>query len=96
MATYVIGYDLHPKRGETYTNLIKAIESYGNYWHCLDSTWLVQTPQSATQVRDFLWKHMSADDQLLVVKASGAPNHQAAWQGFTGTCQSWLQNHNFN
>ncbi len=39
MAVYVVGYDLHPSKGETYKELTDALNSYGaNAWHCLDST----------------------------------------------------------
>jgi hypothetical protein len=88
MTIYVIGYDLHPKQGETYGNLIEAIKGLGNWWHCLDSTWLVKCDLSNTQVRDALWKHMKQDDQLLVV--AYAPPF-SAWAGFSGDCQTWLK-----
>jgi hypothetical protein len=90
MALYMIGYDLHPTKGETYNELIEAIKGLGAWWHCLDSTWLVICNLSAVQVRDTLWQHMKPDDQLLVLtytKGSGA-----AWNGFAGECGSWLKN----
>jgi len=90
MTIYVVGYDLHPKAGETYDNLINAIKKVGtDWWHCLDSTWLVVTNKTSAQVRDELWKHMNADDQLLVV--AYAP-HDAAWVGFKKpNCSEWLK-----
>jgi hypothetical protein len=90
MAIYIIGYDLHPTKGETYDELITAIKAVGSdWWHCLDSTWLVVTSKTAAQVRDELWRHMKSDDQLLVI-AYGAANG-AAWQGFSNECGSWLK-----
>lgn len=86
MAIYVIGYDLHPTKGETYDELIDAIKGLGTWWHCLDSTWLVISNKTAGQIRDALWAHMKADDQLLVVTYS----RDAAWEGFSGNCQKWL------
>jgi hypothetical protein len=88
MTIYMIGYDLHPSKGETYDELINAIKNLGKWWHCLDSTWLLSCNYSSVQIRDALWKHMKADDQLLVV-AYAPPN--SAWQGFTGDCQEWLK-----
>jgi hypothetical protein len=89
MTIYMIGYDLHPKVGESYDELIAAIKSVGtDWWHCLDSTWLVVTAKTSVQVRDELWRHMKADDQLLVV--AYAP-HNSAWAGFQGDCQEWLK-----
>ena len=87
MTIFVIGYDLHPKAGETYGELIEAVKSLGGaWWHCLDSTWLVKSTLSAAQVRDALWKHMRNDDQLLVVTYS----RDAAWDGFGTQCAKWL------
>ena len=90
MAIYVVGYDLHPKQGETYDELIKAIEKVGTSpaWHCLDSTWLVVTTKTALEVHNELWKHMRADDQLLVVQYAPPGS---AWAGFGTACTDWLK-----
>jgi len=90
MTIYVIGYDLHPKKGETYDELISAIKEFGTWWHCLDSTWLIVSDLSAIQIRDMLWQHMKADDQLLVV--AYAPRN-SAWCGFADNCRTWLEQH---
>jgi hypothetical protein len=89
MAIYVVGYDLHPKVGETYDELIKALKVVGtDWWHCLDSTWLIVTEKSAVALRDEIWRYMKADDQLLVVKYE--PPH-SAWVGFNKDCGDWLK-----
>ena len=90
MTIFVIGYDLHPTKGETYNDLIEKIKSLGDWWHCLDSTWLLQCNLTAIHVHDALWQHMRSDDRLLVVKYD--PPH-SAWLGFNDDCQTWLQNH---
>jgi hypothetical protein len=88
MATYVVGYDLHPSKGETYDELFKAIKNVGsNWWHHLDSTWVVVSEKSAVEIRDELKSHMLADDQLMVVCSSGA----GAWFGFNENGSSWLK-----
>lgn len=87
MATYVIGYDLHPTRGETYSELIGAIQAYGTWWHHLDSTWVIVTSATAKSVRDNLWQHMKADDQLLIVESA----HVGAWNGFNEKGSQWLK-----
>jgi hypothetical protein len=69
MAVYVIGYDLHPKKGEIYDNLFSAIKKVGTtWWHCLDSTWMVVSNKTAAEIRDELRNHIYDDDQLLVIK----------------------------
>ncbi len=83
----MIGYDLH--EGQDYENLINAIKQYGSWWHCLDSTWLVETGYNAVQIRDGLRKHVKSDDRLLVVSYA----RPAAWYGFSVECQNWLKGH---
>jgi len=83
----MIGYDLHPSRGETYDELIAAIKRVGSWWHHLDSTWIVTTAKSAAQIRDALVPHVKSDDQLLVARLSG----EAAWYGFSERGSRWLK-----
>lgn len=88
MATHLIGYDLHPSRGETYENLYAAIKNLGAWWHHLDSTWLVVSNQTAVQIRDSLQAHLPYnDDQILVITVSG---DAAAWIGFSDEASNWL------
>ena len=88
MTAYIIGYDLHPTKQESYDDLINAIKNIGSaWWHHLDSTWVVVSSKTATEIRDELWKHMYSDDQLLVVKSGGV----AAWNGFNDKGSGWLK-----
>ena len=91
MAVYIVGYDLHPKKGETYDDLIKAIKAIGTWWHCLDSTWMVVSDKTAGTIRDELLKHMYSDDQLLVVKYESQGSGRWAYSGFTGNCADWIR-----
>lgn len=87
MPAYIIGYDIHPTRGETYPELIDAIKALGHWWHHLDSTWVVVTTKSAAEIRDALKIHLQRDDQLLVVKSGG----ESAWRGFNERGAQWLK-----
>lgn len=88
MAIYMIGYDLHPSKDENYDNLYAALEAIGaGYWDCLESTWLVVTERTAIQIRDELKQHLKPHDRLLVMRYGAG----AAWQGFSGDCQTWLE-----
>jgi hypothetical protein len=88
VAIYMIGYDLHA--GQNYTDLEDAIKALsGDWWHCLDSTWLVRHHGTSAQIRDTLRKHIKSDDKLLVLVYSSG----AAWYGFSGVCQDWLKSH---
>lgn len=88
MATYLIGYDLN-RPGQNYPELIEAIKNIGtNWWHCLDSTWIVKHPGSAETIRDALKPHIDSNDELLVVLLSG----EGAWAGFDEQCSLWIKN----
>ena len=92
MATFMIGYDLH--EGEYYGDLEKAIKDIDpDSWHCLDSTWLVVSAATASQIRDRLKPHLTNPDEingdrLLVVKLSGA---WACTLSFSKACKDWLK-----
>jgi len=85
MSVTLIGYDLR-KPGQDYTLLFNEIKSLGEWWHCLDSTWMVKTTLTVEQVRDRLHRRMDPNDQLLVITAA-AP---AAWFLTNPICSKWL------
>jgi hypothetical protein len=86
MACYIISYDLRNDRD--YESLYKAIKAYGIWARITESMWAVVTEESATQIRDYLLKHMDQDDRLFVVK-SGI---ESAWTNVR--CRNeWLRKH---
>lgn len=88
MPSYLIGYDLR-EPGKDYEKLFEAIKSVAsNWWHCLDSTWIIKHAGPAKAIRDALTSHIDQNDLLIVVNLSG----EGAWQGFSDECSSWLKN----
>lgn len=85
MALYQINYDLRNQRN--YDPLFERIKAYGTWCHPLESTWVVSTSQSATQVRDNLRQAMDGDDGLLVTRLAG----EAAWYGLNENISNWLK-----
>ena len=86
MTIYVISYDLN-RPSQDYKNLHDAIKVCGNWWHCLDSTWLLSTQMTAIDIAKKLGAQMDQNDKLLVTPvASGS-----AWAGFSGDCLSWIE-----
>jgi hypothetical protein len=85
MKTYVVGYDLN-KPGQDYTSLIKALQAYPNWWHHLDSTWVIKTDWTAAQIRDDLKQHIDKSDELVVLRLSG----EGAWTGINEKGSKWL------
>lgn len=83
----MIGYDLRSKLPGSHDDLFNAIKSIGSeWWHCLDSIWLVMTQKTTDQVRDALAPHLGRGDQLICV----ACRDGAAWTGFTDERAYWL------
>ena len=70
MPNQLISYDLR-RPGQDYSELFAAIKSIGNWWHCLDSTWIVRTTLPSTEVRKRLTAHVDANDKVLVTALAG-------------------------
>lgn len=90
MATYLVGYDLN-REGSNYSATNKALinlikEEANGYWHHLDSSWIIVSEKTATQLRNKFKTVLDENDELLVIKVS-AP---AAWHGFKKTGSDWL------
>lgn len=88
MSVYMVGYDLN-KPTQNYKYLIDALKAYGTWWHHLDSTWIIETDQTASAIRDNLAQYLDSNDELLVAAIS-APG---AWKGFNDKGSSWLLDH---
>jgi hypothetical protein len=85
MKTYLITYDLM-RPGQNYSTLIEAIKEIGAWYHCLASTWLVNTTLSAEEIRDLLKPPIiDTTDKLLVVRLHG---EWACW--FPKEAMQWL------
>ncbi len=87
MARFMVGYDLD-KPDQDYPDLIRKLKSYAAWWHCLDSTWLIQTAKSHAELRDDLLAHIGSSDKLLVIEVTGMSR---AWSGFDKECSDWLR-----
>lgn len=87
MNTLLVGYDLN-RPGQDYESLIEFLRSSHNWWHHLDSTWIVLVNDSPKDYRDKLLRHVDTNDELFVVEIKGKP---AAWNGFNAKGSDWLQ-----
>ena len=88
MATMLISYDLN-RPGQKYDELFEEIKSLGSWWHCLDSTWLVNTNLTPLQVANRLWAKMDANDRLVVTRAYRSTTAHA---GMPQDCADWIKN----
>lgn len=89
MRTLLVGYDLNSP-GQDYSDLVASLKSNPQWWHYLDSTWLIRTTQTPVQVRDDLRKLIDKNDELLVMDVTG---RSAAWSGFREKAGQWIMTH---
>lgn len=88
MATYLIGYNsAHPD--QFHEELTEAIESFPNYWHCLECTWIIKSDWSIPQIADALDPHLDTNDKLLILQLEGS----YVGNGFKDQCSEWLEHH---
>jgi hypothetical protein len=85
MKVYQVSYDLRKQRN--YDALYKRIKDYGSYCHPLESSWVIATSETASQVRDYLAQAMDQDDGLLVTRLQG----EAAWRNIDDKISNWLK-----
>ena len=65
--TYLISYDLKSSEKD-YKDLFKTIKNFGNWWHYLDSTWIIKTNLSSGEIWSQLKKYFEGNDYLFIVE----------------------------
>lgn len=68
MTAYSITYDLSTSGKKDYEGLHEAIKQQGDWWHYLDSTWLVKTDETPSKIWQRLKPHMDKRDDLLIIE----------------------------
>ena len=66
MSVISINYDLR-EPGRDYQKLYDAIKTYGQWCHLLESCWLIDTTNTAKQIRGNLQEYIDGNDQLFAV-----------------------------
>ena len=69
MPKYVISYDLM-KPGQVYEHLLPALQKQGAK-QLLLSTWVLNSPLSAEEIRDWLKQYVDTNDRLVVTELKG-------------------------
>ena len=81
----IITYDLCSP-GRNYDDLYEKIKSYGPWAHICESTWIISTTDSCSDIRDNLKSVIDSNDRLFVAALTGG----AAWSNVL--CKSnWLK-----
>ena len=74
MVTHFVTYDLNDP-GQNYDAVYKALKAL-KAKRALESVWVLKSDLTTKAIRDRIWKHMDANDSLLVITAS-----EWAWNG---------------
>lgn len=88
MNLILVSYDLR-KEGQNYDGLIKAIKSYVNWANPLKSVWLIKTPKTYLEVRDYLCNFLDANDGIITLDITNSP---MSWNGIPLECDKWIKN----
>jgi len=86
MSAYLVTYDLMAQ-GQNYTCITQKLKSYPTHWHAQGSVWIIETDQTAAQVRDGLLLCLDSNDKLIVARLAG----EAAWFGYPAQVTKWLK-----
>lgn len=85
MNKYLITYDLK-NRIKNYDSLYVAIKNLGTWWHYLDSTWIIKTNLTSSQIWGILAPHVTTIDRVLIIKIDTSDK----WGWLTQDAWNWL------
>jgi hypothetical protein len=88
MSAVLITYDLNTP-GKKYDDLYDKIKAIGAWWHYLDSTWIVATTLTPSQVMDRLKPTIDSNDAVLVIDITS--DIYSGW--LTKDAWDWLAKH---
>lgn len=87
MTAFSITYDLTAP-GRDYEGLYEAIKKHGTWWHYLESTWLISTNKTASQIWSDLSQYIDKDDSLLIIEVR---NNVSGW--LPNKAWEWIHTH---
>ena len=88
MSPLLVTYDLRAP-GRNYDDVYRQLKSYDNWWHHIESGWIVITDETPVEVRDDIAARADRNDKFLVVDISNQP---AARTGIKQSGSTWLKN----
>jgi hypothetical protein len=88
MSLLLVNCDLRAP-GRNYDDVYSQLKSYDNWWHHIESVWIVTTDKTPEEVRDDIAARADRNDKILGVDISNQP---AAWPGIEQSGSTWLKN----
>ncbi|WP_234498139.1 hypothetical protein [Vibrio maritimus] len=90
MTVYLISYELS-NSDEKYKSIHSAMRIMGVYNHIMESTWLLSTPLSASQVGGKLTSYLDNNDKMFISKVSA---NECEFQGWLDEeTWKWIREH---
>lgn len=87
MALYNVSYDLYQgNKNHNYDDLYNALKATGTWAKIVESTWLVETDESALDFTNRLLTHMDPQDRIAVMQVRGG----VAWRGLGKKVEDWI------
>ena len=83
---YIISYDLK-NPGQNYEKLLKRIKAYPLWARLGGSAYLIGTPATASDIRNYLIQVLDYNDQLFV----GSAPAPSAWHGLPEDVSNWIR-----
>ena len=84
---YSLTYDLH-KPGQNYEALKKELKASTNWWHYLQSTWLIYTSETANQLWNRIAPIIDKNDSVLIIEVR---NNKQGW--LPEEAWKWINSH---
>ena len=89
--TFCVCYDLRFGDPEDYRDLIDALRNYPGWWHHLESTWFILTPNSLGQIMHDLKRRVPPGSHLLVFEVGNDSEFDSV--GLKDRAIEWLNRH---
>lgn len=88
MPLYLVSYDLN-KPSQEYGELYKELKRSRNWWHYLDSTWPIDTPETIESLYERIRNKIGANDNLPIFDVTN--KQYKGW--LSEKAWSWIKNH---
>ena len=85
---FTVQHPDHKRGADICYALYSAIKSLESWWHCLDSTWLVDTTLNANAIWARLEPHVDKNDSFLII---GVTKDHSGW--LTQKASDWINEH---
>jgi len=89
MAVHWVNYDLN-KSGQNYEKLITYLKSHNSWARPVRNSYFVQTPLSASALRDGIKQHVDSNDVVMVVSVTSS---DWATSNVPADVTAWLRQH---